>query len=129
MNDSELTIEEIAPYEASAYMDDYLLDLVGVDHADDCTVGAANIAIKKDDRTVGVVSFTLSGEYPLVHPKVKRRHSIYAKRVVQLGLDYLKELGFKVAFASIPDDRKQAAAIAASVGGEKVADNIYRRVL
>ena len=41
MNDSKLTYDEITPYEASAYMDDYLLNLVGVDHADACTVGAA----------------------------------------------------------------------------------------
>ena len=125
MNDSKLTYEDITPLEAAAYIDDHLLALLGGGNAERYTVGGHSIAVKRKGETVGVVTFSLDGVYPLIHPKVKREHAIYAKRVCDIGLDYLKGIGFKVAVAVIPSTLKPNVKIAEACGMNNIYDDLY----
>ena len=129
MNDSKLTHEDITPLEAAAYIDDHLLALLGGGNAERYTVGGHSIAVKRKGETVGVVTFSLDGVYPLIHPKIKKEHAIYAKRVCDIGFDYLKKMGFKVAIAVIPITFKATIKIAEACGMNNVYDDLYKVAL
>lgn len=115
MNDSELTVVDISLDDAVDYIDDYLFDLISHDGQKDkyfFVNDTHNIAIKRNDEMVGLVAFTLTGDGPFIHPKVRKEHLVYAKRCCELGFDYLKDMGFELAFAAIPSIRHRVIKMA-----------------
>ena len=136
----------IANKEAEQYISAELYDRIKSDDINgmsDIIDGALHLGFYAGERIVGVFSFGVFDSYVMLHPKIRREHMIYAKRICDSALDYAREIGARIAIAKIPTDKRANKAMAESCGmmlhetiknhksvnGVPVDVDVYKRVL
>lgn len=144
---SELRAELITDLSVvTEYIDKYLYDRLSDDETKgvgDFINGGGHLAIKNNDKIVGIISFRLNKDQVMIHPKIRKEHMIYARRACMMGLDYLDKIGESVVIAKIPScfegNKRMAEACGMKllkvlendrqINGMPVNVNVYLRVL